>query len=74
MPLGGGKYNDECVAALALTRAGACILIVLGGDRGNGLSMAVDANKIRLRPAAVAALLREVASRIERGDLGEPAN
>ena len=39
MAAGPGKYGAECEAALRDTGAVACILIVIEGDRGTGLTM-----------------------------------
>lgn len=60
---GPGKYDDACTDAREATRAVACVLIVLEGDKGNGFSVQT------LEPAllpVLPALLRQVADEISR--------
>jgi len=64
---GGGKYDPELGSALEATGAAVVLLVVIGGDRGDGFAVAV--NEARL-PAAfvrneVPALLRALAESIE---------
>ncbi len=62
MAVGPGKYDDICTAVLVSTRAQGAIVMVLGGVRGTGFSLAsLDPNLAAKLPA----LLREVADQIE---------
>ena len=63
MPDGPGRYNDECTAARESANAQACILIVLGGNRGNGFEVQhTHPDFVKDIPK----LLREAAYEIER--------
>ena len=61
-PVGPGKYDDACTAAMTATGAEAIVLVVIDGDRGNGFSVQSHnlANAMRLPR-----LLRDVADGIE---------
>jgi hypothetical protein len=62
MPMGAGKYDSECTQDLLKTQATAVLLIVLGGKKGSGFSMAtIDAATIAMVPA----ILRDTADQIE---------
>lgn len=63
--MSGGKYEPECNQVMEATSAAACVVIVLGGDRGNGFSVSLDLLRSTLTPAALAATLRAVACDIE---------
>lgn len=39
MALGPGKYDDACTHARLSTNAQACILVVIGGEKGSGFSV-----------------------------------
>lgn len=73
MTTGPGKYDEECTAALIATDAQAVLLVVLGGDRGDGFSMSSSVGSppasmlpTVLRPASMLpAVLRLVADQIE---------
>lgn len=62
---GPGRYNAETSHVLETTGADACVLIVIGGERGDGFE--VQARGTRVGPALLASLLRQVAGEIERG-------
>lgn len=70
MPIGPGKYDEICGWARARAKAIGALLIILGGERGNGFSaqFMVEDQSIGgiLELAAVPKLLREVADEIER--------
>jgi hypothetical protein len=63
MPLGPGKYDDACTAAMLATEADAVILIVVNGNKGNGF--AVQAYGIDLT-AKIPGLLRVLADDLEK--------
>ena len=70
MTLGGGNYDEECMAARAATGAHTVALIVVGGRDGNGF--AVQSTDLALMPH-FPNLLRDIADMIER-DLAGKAN
>lgn len=39
MPVGPGKYDDLCTLVMDKTKARAAIVIVIGGERGEGFSV-----------------------------------
>lgn len=69
MPYGPGKYDKECMAAMATTEASTVVLVVLGGTLGHGFSVvSVDPKISRKLPG----LLRQLADNIE--DHGPPVS
>ena len=67
--MGPGEYDAECTAARESAGAPIAILIIIGGDRGNGFSAQFITDVPGKPPkelAAVPALLRDVADQIER--------
>jgi hypothetical protein len=69
-----GKYDAEASAALELVGAEAVLLVVKGGDKGDGFSIAVDAQ--RVSPHAILRdiprVLRSVADSIEEQERERP--
>jgi hypothetical protein len=64
MSHGPGPYDPEAVALHLSTRAKALVLIVIGGDRGNGFeTISVDPDFYSRLPA----MLRQCADEIEKG-------
>jgi hypothetical protein len=39
MALGPGKYDDACTVVREMTNADCVMVVVLGGDKGNGFSV-----------------------------------
>ncbi len=66
MPIGEGKYDRECEAILRLERAGLVLVIVIGGRRGGGFSLAALDNPehLGLIPQ-VPGMLRQIADKVE---------
>ena len=64
---GGGKYDPELRTAQASTGAGVVVLIVVGGDRGDGFALAVDEQWAAPKDALhqVPAILRAIAESVE---------
>lgn len=60
--LGRGKYDKECTEARNATLARSALLIVIGGQSGNGFSALMHPFDIGMIPA----LLRGMADEIER--------
>lgn len=59
--IGPGKYDAECSTAQKATNASSVILIVLGGDRGDGFSVQATPDVIWAMPD----MLREIAKQLE---------
>ncbi len=62
MPQGPGKYDDIATAAREQTDAKCIVLVVLGGNRGNGFSVQATAD---VHPDDLVTVLRKVADQIE---------
>jgi len=62
MPFGPGKYDDACTAARLATGADACILIIVGGSKGEGFSVQATTD---VPPRVLATLLLEVAKQLD---------
>jgi hypothetical protein len=69
MPEGPGKYDEECEGVLKSTNAIACILLVLGGDKGNGFEVASTEPGLKKE---IPKLLREMADQIEHETKNNP--
>ena len=65
MSLGPGKYDHICTQAREQAKAGGALLIVFGGEHGDGFSMQATAETTVSLPA----ILRMVADDIERDRL-----
>jgi hypothetical protein len=65
MSLGPGKYDHLCTQAREGAKAAGALLIVFGGERGDGFSMQATAETTMALPA----ILRMVADDIERDQL-----
>lgn len=61
MPHGPGKYDAECTRLQEELKAHGVLLVVVGGDRGNGFSVSATLPVV----AALPKLLRQVADEID---------
>lgn len=61
MPIGPGKYDDECELVRKITKADGVMVLVFGGHNGSGFS----AQFSQPLGAVVAQVLRDVADQIE---------
>lgn len=68
-----GKYDAEATAARESAQAGAVILIVLRGNRGDGFTVQIDTAKGPWSSKASAIdlgkMLHVIADKLERGEL-----
>lgn len=64
MPIGPGKYDEQCTRVRLETGAAACIVMVFGGDKGSGFSCQIEAGG---PPVDLPAVLRSLADQIEGG-------
>lgn len=61
MAIGPGKYDDACTVAREATKARAIMLIVFGGEHGNGFSAQIsDPDILRHMPS----ILEDIAAQI----------
>ena len=63
MALGPGKYDHLCTYVRMKSKAPGARVIVLGGTKGSGFSVQVDAS--RLASTDLVAILRDMANQIE---------
>ena len=64
--LGGGKYDSELGEVMRSAHAKIVLLVVLGGDRGDGFTMAVEETlNAGVVIAEVPSILRAIADSIE---------
>jgi hypothetical protein len=62
MAEGPGKYDDVATIARVATKAKGIIIIVLGGELGNGFSVQMEAPDLEIMPG----ILRDLADQIEK--------
>ena len=62
MAIGHGKYDDECTEVREKTKAGAILLIILGGEKGDGFSVQIPVEML----GAVPSMLRYLADEIQK--------
>ena len=67
MTIGPGKYDDLCTLVRQRVGGDGVIVIVLGGDRGNGFAFQADLKTALLLPQ----MLRHTADQIESDSKGE---
>jgi hypothetical protein len=60
MPLGQGRYDDECSLARMAAGAAGAMLIIIGGRLGNGFSAQLPAHVLPTVPAALRAMADEI--------------
>jgi hypothetical protein len=70
---GKGKYGDEAELIMAMTGAKALVLLVLGGDRGGGMSVSLEweyevMGKGKSVLLSLPQQLRDLANQIEKGN------
>jgi hypothetical protein len=67
MAAGPGKYDAECTAAREGAKAVACILIVIEGDRGTGLSVqTLEPDLLPVLPAMLEVMAAEIRADAQR--------
>lgn len=71
MAQGPSKYDKECTLVRESASAKVALVIVIGGDRGDGFAMQAGTE---VPPTVVAKMLRNVADQIERAVGGSSAN
>ena len=63
MAQGPSKYDKECTLVRESASAKVALIIVIGGDRGDGFAMQAGTD---VPPSVVAQMLRNVADQIDR--------
>ena len=71
MANGPSKYDKECSLVRESAQAKVALVIVVGGDRGDGFAMQAGTE---VPPSVVAQMLRTVADQIEAAARRSPAN
>lgn len=70
---GPGKYDDACTAARESTKALGCILIVVGGEHGDGFSAQLTMEMMENIPRGLRALADQIeADRLRVGGSQPP--
>jgi hypothetical protein len=64
--VGPGKYDDETAAVMEAVNASGVILIVLGGDRGDGFEVHATPEVVLKLPE----MLRDIADQVEKDGVG----
>jgi hypothetical protein len=64
--IGPGQYDKLCSLVRSRARATGAIVIVFGGEHGNGFSAQLPPSDV----ASIARVLREVADEVERDGVG----
>lgn len=65
MALGPGKYDDECTLVRERVGAEGVVVIVMGGDRGNGFSCQADLRTTALLPDLLEKVARQICEDME---------
>lgn len=63
---GPGKYADLTTYVREKAQAGVAMVIIIGGNKGQGFDIQCDMRRVPLTPLAVANILRDVAKEIEK--------
>lgn len=68
MPIGPGKYDDLCTRARDAAKAKMAVLVIVGGEKGDGFSVQVQAHPSDplTDPRALVNLLRNMADQIQQ--------
>lgn len=69
MPLGPGKYDDECGLVRELTDAQTAILIVFSGKRGNGFAMQGSLDRVLDIPATLRRMADQIEADLKQGKI-----
>lgn len=69
MPMGSGKYNNECTLVREKTDAKGVLLIVLDGKKGSGFSCQADALITLKLPAMLEDIARQIRESLKQGKI-----
>lgn len=69
MPLGPGKYDKELCEALAKAKAKEGILLVIGGEKGQGFSCKIATEKLIAIPGILRSLANSIEADYKRGKI-----
>lgn len=73
MPIGPGKYDDECTMLRESTEAQGVIVIVIGGKLGSGFSVQADRHTTLLLPHMLEYMAAEIRQSFKDGKKSEEA-
>lgn len=65
MPIGPGKYDDLCSLLRVQTDAEACVVIVLGGNKGSGFSVQSRGRPLLVLPELLESLAKQIREDID---------
>lgn len=65
MTIGPGKYDKETTMVMEATNAQGVVLIVIGGDRGDGFSVQATLEVTLALPMILPMMLRSIADQVE---------
>lgn len=71
MPIGPGKYDDECTRLRESTEAQGVIVIVIGGKLGSGLSMQAGRHTTLMLPDILEHIAAEIRQSFKDGKKSE---
>lgn len=66
--IGPGKYDDLCIYVREKTKARGVVVIVLGGDKGEGFSCQADLAATLALPDMLEELARQIRADMTKGD------
>lgn len=69
MPIGPGKYDDECTQARFQTGGQSVVLIVIDGHRGSGFSIQAPPSMVFMLPSLLRTVADEIAANLKKGSL-----
>jgi len=69
MPIGPGKYDDLCTKVREQTHARGVLLIVIGGDKGQGFACEADLSTTLLLPDLLEDVARSIRVDMQKGKI-----
>lgn len=69
MPLGPGKYDDLCTRVREEAEADGALVIILGGEHGNGFSCQADLRSQLMLPNLLENVARQMRESLKEGKL-----
>jgi len=70
LPLGPGKYDDLCTEAKEKAEARGAILIIIGGNKGEGFSCQTDILTLARLPSILRVIADEMEASFRKGKVG----
>lgn len=67
MPLGPGKYDDLCTYVRRKSKARAALLVIIGGNKGEGFAVQADAQTLAKLPVILENMAHEIRQSLQPG-------